>query len=272
MDRNRTNTAVTRVLVVEPPSGDADVIRQAFAAYGPAFEVSVVHTLRRARAAVDVRRVDVVVAAERLEDGLGIDLLGGAKKGTAPLPLVVLAEGESVRAAVAAMRAGAAEYQVRSGQVIGGLPLTVTRVVGESRRQEAERSLAQLGQRAVSVLDALPDFVGIADPNGCVLYVNRAGREMVSARNGDDLRGCRIHELFPDWLVAGLVSTAGSVGDIKWNNRARVRTRQGDVKRMQQAVLAHVAPGAEVEYFTILARATRQETKGTGEASIRVND
>jgi len=255
MEANRSHTPVTRVLVVEPSAGDVEVIRQAFAAYGPAFDVSIVHTLRRARAAVDARSVDAVVAAERLEDGLAIDLIVGAKRAAVPLPLIIISDGENVRAAVAALRAGAAEYRVRSGQVLGGLPLTVTRVVGEWRRLEAERRQALLGQRAVSVLDALPDFVGIADPDGRVIYVNRAGRALLGASNGDDLRGCRIHELFPDWSVAEFVPTTQTGTEIKWNEDARMRRREGSEMRMRQAVLAHVTSGAVVDYFTIIARA-----------------
>jgi len=262
MENIRGNTGVTRVLVVEPGDGDAEMIRQAFAAYGPAFALTIVDTMRRARQVIS-EGVDVVVAAVRLSDGAGVELLAAPKKGQPVFPLIVLADGENVRAAVTVLRAGAMEFQVRTSSAIADLPLTVTRVLSEWRRVQMERENAVLGQRAVAILEMLPDLIGIAEPDGRVVYVNRAGCAMLGADDADQLRGSRMHELFPDWSVAELVSSAarGRVA-VEWNDTARICRRGGDEIRARQAVFAHVAPSSEVAYFTIVARAPREMTGG----------
>jgi PAS domain-containing protein len=49
-----------------------------------------------------------------------------------------------------------------------------------SARKEAE--LAR--DRLVDILEATPDFVGTATPDGRTLYINRAGRELVARPEG----------------------------------------------------------------------------------------
>lgn len=58
-------------------------------------------------------------------------------------------------------------------------------VVGSSESQRT----GGLDSRWTAMLEATTDFVGMADAEGRVLFVNRAGREMVGAGEDEDLSG-----------------------------------------------------------------------------------
>jgi PAS domain-containing protein len=66
-------------------------------------------------------------------------------------------------------------------------------VAGSSGQSEGADS------RWAVILEATTDFVGMADVHGGVLYVNRAGREMVGAGEDEDLSGTTIAAYHPRW-------------------------------------------------------------------------
>ncbi|ATB32921.1 PAS domain S-box protein [Melittangium boletus] len=60
----------------------------------------------------------------------------------------------------------------------------------------AERESAVLQRRLFDVLDASPDFVGIADAGGRVFYVNATGRRMVGLDDLDEVRRSSVVDFF----------------------------------------------------------------------------
>ena len=66
---------------------------------------------------------------------------------------------------------------------------------GEGRDAEQQEEISRL----VAILEATPDFVGLADAKGVVRFINRAGRRMVGLAEDEDLAGRRIPNFHPDW-------------------------------------------------------------------------
>ncbi len=118
-----------RVLLVEDEQGHVDLALRAFEGRGAAFDVTVRETIEGARAVLGGDDPpDVVVTDWLLPDGEGIDLLRGVPPATLP-PIVIMTSHGSERVAVEAMRAGAADYVVKSEQALADLPHLTDRAV-----------------------------------------------------------------------------------------------------------------------------------------------
>jgi PAS domain S-box-containing protein len=130
-----------RVLLVEDESGHAELARRAFETRGGAFALAVAETVDDARdALLGAAPPDLVIADWLLPDGEGIDLLRGAPPGSLP-PVVIMTSHGSERLAVEAMRAGAADFVVKSEVTLADLPHLAERAV---RQRRVEQTLADL--------------------------------------------------------------------------------------------------------------------------------
>jgi PAS domain S-box-containing protein len=65
---------------------------------------------------------------------------------------------------------------------------------------ERERAAAQQAE-LTSILDATPDFVASATPDGRLSFLNRAGRRMLGLADDADLAGYRFEHCHPAWAV-----------------------------------------------------------------------
>ncbi|TXC66495.1 PAS domain S-box protein [Piscinibacter aquaticus] len=67
-----------------------------------------------------------------------------------------------------------------------------------------ERAAAQQAELS-AILDATPDFVGSADPEGRLTYLNRAARKMLGLAPEADIRGLGFAHCHPDWATRAVL-------------------------------------------------------------------
>jgi PAS domain S-box-containing protein len=134
--------APLHVLLVEDDAAHAELARRAFETRPQAFVVAVAETLEAARASLaEPSPPDIVIADWRLPDGEGVELLRGDPHGGLP-PVVIMTSHGSERVAVEVMRAGAADYVVKSDTALADLPHLAERAL---RQRRIEETLANLG-------------------------------------------------------------------------------------------------------------------------------
>ncbi|MBI4770135.1 MAG: PAS domain S-box protein, partial [Chloroflexi bacterium] len=101
-----------------------------------------------------------------------------------------------------------------------------------TERKEAE----QAQQRLISILEATPDFVGTATPDGQVLYYNRAAHPQWAAR-------IVLEEAIPTVMREGV-----------WSGETALLSRDGREIPVLQVALAHGGPDGSVEFLSTIAR------------------
>jgi PAS domain S-box-containing protein len=170
-------------------------------------------------------------------------------------PVVFLSDQENSYEAVESIRSGVADYIVKSQEAIEAIPTTVRRVLRDWETTTVRRRGEQIKTRLTNTMLAAPEFLGIADKKGRLLFVNRAGCRMLGIDEFENVRGKKVHHLFPDWKVGTLVHdrTSRALTNLEWT-ATRMKRPDGQVLDTVAAVLAHVGGGAEIEYFSILAR------------------
>lgn len=134
--------APLHVLLVEDDAAHVELARRAFETRPDAFVVAVAETLEAARASLArPSPPDIVIADWRLPDGDGVELLRGDSRGGLP-PVVIMTSHGSERVAVEVMRAGAADYVVKSDTALADLPHLAERALRQRRIEETLSDLS----------------------------------------------------------------------------------------------------------------------------------
>ena len=114
---------------------------------------------------------------------------------------------------------------------------------------EAERD------RLISVLEATTDLVGMADPNGNILYLNQAGRRMTGL--GDQpVANLRIARLHPPWAY-DLIAHQGIPAAIRagaWSGETALLGPDGREIPVSQVILSHRDAAGRLEYLSTIMR------------------
>jgi PAS domain S-box-containing protein len=124
------------------------------------------------------------------------------------------------------------------------------REIGERKRAEAAHD------RLTAILEATPDIVISADPNGSAFYLNHAGRRILGLAQEKDITGLKTLDFHPDWareiiLREGLPA---AVQNGSWAGETAILTRDGRVVYVSQVLIAHKDSEGEPEYFSSVMR------------------
>jgi PAS domain S-box-containing protein len=120
-----------------------------------------------------------------------------------------------------------------------------------AQRREAE----QERDRLISVLEATTDFVGMADPQGTILYLNQAARRMtgIGDKSASDVS---ISQLHPKWasevILAQGIPTA--IRDGAWSGETAVLNVDGREIPVSQVVLSHHGTDGTLQFLSTIIR------------------
>ncbi len=120
----------------------------------------------------------------------------------------------------------------------------------ERKRIEKEQA------RLVAIIEATPDMVATGDPNGQVLYYNRAGLRMLGFEPGLDPSTVRFLDTHPAW-AAKLVAQTGvphATEHGSWSGETALLGRDGREIPISQVIIAHMGSDGSVERLSTIAR------------------
>jgi PAS domain S-box-containing protein len=213
-------------------------------------------------------------SAERLFGWRADEVVGGPPPSTEARLLEI--ERELGRAKEGDILAG---YEVdcvrKDGTTVGvSVSTAVLRGVGGGLRGvlamvedvTARREAADAQRRLAAILEGTTDLVATTDLRGDLLYLNRAGREMIDA-GGQDPIGRNFVDFLPDWAAARVLTegipTALRLGS--WRGEAAVLGPGGREIPVSQVITAHRGAGDEVAFLSTVVR-DMSERKRTEEA------
>ena len=103
--------------------------------------------------------IDLILSDLRLPDGTGLDLLKKVRERKAP-PAVVLVTGQGDQeVAVAALKAGAADYLVKQSDYLHRLPVVISNAIAQNRYLREQEALYQAEVKYQSLVEQIPAVV-----------------------------------------------------------------------------------------------------------------
>jgi PAS domain S-box-containing protein len=145
------------------------------------FTLAHVETIREALSMLDAESdFDLILSDLRLPDGTGLDLLKKVRERTAP-PAVVLVTGQGEQEdAVAALKAGAADYLVKQSDYLHRLPIVITNAIAQNRYLREQGALREAEIRYRALVEQIPAvvFLDTADDSETTFYMSPRIREL----------------------------------------------------------------------------------------------
>ena len=135
------------ILVVEDDEAHAELILRSFEAKPKRFIVHCAENLKTAQDKISQLRPDLIFTDWILPDGVGIDLIRRDGDGQPLYPAIIMTSFGNEEKAVEAMKAGALDYIVKSGEAFREMPHIARRALREWQhiieKRKAEKELQQ---------------------------------------------------------------------------------------------------------------------------------
>jgi len=118
--------------------------------------------------------IDLILSDLRLPDGTGLDLLKRVReRKSAPAVVLVTGQGDQ-EAAVAALKAGAADYLIKQSDYLHRLPVVISNAIAQNRYLREQEALYQAEVKYQSLVEQISAvvFLDKADQDQTALYMS----------------------------------------------------------------------------------------------------
>lgn len=246
-----------QVLLVEDDLAHEQLISRSFETHEQ-YQITTKHTINEAHDLLVHFSPDLIITDFRLPDGNGINLIEQlVQKKTCPVIIMTSFGDEAI--AVKAMKAGASDYIVKSEQTLMGLPIVANRVLREWRLILDKKIALEQQSRLIAIMDATPDLICIADVDGFLTYLNRAGFQMLEIPENTDLSKIRLAD-FHAKDDASLIMMEGIPYAIKhgmWESETTFISNSNEEILTSQVLITHKSAKGEIDFFSTVAKDIR---------------
>lgn len=246
-----------RVLLVEDDLAHESLILRSFENHTQ-FQLISKHSLSEASQAISHFSPDLIITDFRLPDGNGIHLIEQCLKNTTR-PIIIMTSFGDESIAVNAMKAGASDYIVKSEQTLTELPLIANRVLREWRLILDNKIAVEQQNRLTAILEATPDLICIADTDGFLTYLNKAGYDMLGIPVNENLSKIRLTD-FHSKEDALLIMSKGIPGAIKqgmWKGETTFIAKSNEKILTSQVLISHKSTQGNIDFFSTVAKDIR---------------
>jgi len=129
-------------------------------------------------------------------------------------------------------------------------------VLGVTRDITARKLAETFSAQITAIIEATTDFVGIADMEGRVFYLNGGGRKMMGIPPEEDISSTRMDDYHLPEMMETIRSQAlpAALRDGSWSGETALRTRDGREIPVSQVIIAHRGKNDMPEFFSTVAR------------------
>lgn len=115
-------------------------------------------------------------------------------------------------------------------------------------------------ERLAAVLEASPDLLGMASPEGQITYLNRAGRELLRLPLEGPLPDLHIRDFYPPEGLTRIYDVAmpAALEHGSWSGENIAQSTSGELIPVSQVIIVNRDERGEVDFVTTVARDIRE--------------
>ncbi|GAB4463874.1 MAG: hypothetical protein OHK0037_17200 [Elainellaceae cyanobacterium] len=143
---------------------------------------------------------------------------------------------------------------------------------GTARDITHEKQMQQERSRLIDLLEASPDLIGTAAPDGTSLYLNRAFRQIAGLPDDVVVSEQKIGKWHPEWAAQKIANEGipAALRDGTWLGETSVLDRDGQEIPVSQLIIAHKNANGQVGYLSTVIRDIREFRQA--EAALRESE
>jgi PAS domain S-box-containing protein len=144
--------------------------------------------------------------------------------------------------------------------------------VNALQREISERERAEAAQaRLTAILEATPDIILSADPNGTAFYLNHAGRQLLGLTDQNDISRLKTLNLHPESARKTVteVGLPAALENGSWSGENTILNCNGKEIHVSQVLIAHKNSEGGLEYLSTVIRDMTQHREA--EEALRVS-
>jgi diguanylate cyclase (GGDEF)-like protein/PAS domain S-box-containing protein len=205
------------------------------------------------RQALGTVRPDVILSDFSMPGFDGLQALKLSREIAPRVPFIFVSGTIGEERAIEAIRNGATDYVLKNN--LRRLPTSVRRAIAEAAERERVRVAEAERARLVEIMEATSDYVGMSDPDGRQIYLNRAGRKLVGLTE-QEVQGKHIFTIYPEWARRVIEEEArpAALRDGLWQGETAMLAPTGAEVPVSQVVIAHRNADGGVRFYSTIAR------------------
>ena len=137
----------------------------------------------------------------------------------------------------------------------------VTQIIGSAQDISDRKYLEQEQAKLTAILEASSDFIGVANSQGQVLWINHQMKQLLGDVPAASATALHIANFHPQWAVELILhqglAVAAQAG--QWLGEAAVQTAAGEEIPVSQLIMSHRSSTGEVAYYSTIMRDIREQ-------------
>lgn len=230
-----------RLLIVEDDPDDLVLLQHMLLAVMPPSSVQLhaAGSVVRALARMQETAYDLLIVDYVLGDATGLDLLREAKRRSLDVPAIFVTGQGAEEVAVEAMKAGAADYLLKSRLSESSLRLTIRYAINLHKKEkllrQARHAIRKSEERFRALVENSSDVVSLLDALGTITYVSQSIRQVLG-HAPEELAGKHLfHLLHPEDIPAAqqVISDCLNQPGVPLKLEYRYRHRDGGWRHLE---------------------------------------
>lgn len=200
---------------------------------------------------------EVVISDYTMPKFDGIKALKIVRAITPYMPFIFLSGTIGEERAIESIREGATDYVLKSN--MRRLPMAVRRALSEAEERTRARAAEEARKHLAAILEATSDCVAMFEPDGDLIYLNSAGRELTGLVDRN-LDGINVFSLHPPSSRETVAEKGWPTAKDKglWHGETTMLAADDTEVPMSQVIIAHRRPNGEIEFLSTIARDIRE--------------